>query len=95
MVNEIVIKQTCTLCNGDGYLSATKAEWKDYLSWLDDPTEDKANSHDNFPIFLKDLPNHSSAGFFKDRVTVPCTRCNGRKSVVKLLTLDELKALLG
>lgn len=95
MAIEFITTDTCPMCNGDGYISATKKEWADYLLWSADPTEDRANSHDNFPVFLKDLPNHSCAGFFKDKVTFPCSRCGGKKTIAKRLSLEELKKILG
>lgn len=94
MANEIILNQECGLCKGDGYLSATKQEWKDYQTWQDDPTEDKANSHDNFPWYLKDLPNHMTVGFFKEGVQFPCVRCHGKKVIQQILSLDDLKKLL-
>lgn len=94
MVNEILFNQVCSLCNGDGYLTVTKTQWNEYLAWLADPTEEKANSTDSFPYFLKDLPNHHTVSTLRDKVTVVCTKCNGQKSVQQAISLDDLKKLL-
>jgi len=93
-MDEIVFNQKCYLCNGDGYLTVTNAQWDEFMLYVDDPTEEKLNSTDNFPQFLKNLHNFTTVGKAKDYVAMQCTICYGAKVIPKKLTLDELKALL-
>jgi hypothetical protein len=93
-MDEIVFNQQCYLCKGDGYLIVTNAQWDEFMIYVDDPTEEKLNSTDNFPQFLKNLSNFITVEKHKDFYSMQCTLCHGTKVVAKKITLDDLKKLL-
>lgn len=93
-MTEIMMDVVCDYCNGDGYLKVTLDQWNSYLAWSNDPSENKSNSNDDFPQFLKMLYNHISVGINGRVVTMQCVRCQGTKTIRKILTLEDLRGLL-
>ena len=89
----LIVTFKCQNCNGDGYLTVDKQSWLNYLSWVNDPTEDKLESNDNFPEFLKRM--HTQWGISVGKVvTIPCFDCGGKKTITKDISFEELKNMI-
>ena len=89
----LIVNITCSTCNGDGYMTVDKTSWERFLVWSADPTEDKINSPDTFPEFLKRIHN-IWGGAISKIVSLPCPDCGGQKTITKEVSFEELKNLI-
>lgn len=90
----VIVNMNCPLCNGDGYMVISDAAWKNFVTWHEDPSEDKSTSPEAFPEFMKKLHSIVGGKVDFDHHWVMCPTCGGNKTVQREISFADLKELL-
>lgn len=89
----LIVNVNCDTCKGDGYLVVNKSQWEMFKVWQADPSEDKIDSPDTFPVFLKRIHTQWGVNIGKV-VSLPCPDCGGQRTITKEISFEDLKNLI-